>query len=212
MTLSPRSWPSHADESREQEYHTVCTRSRASPVRRVGSATARYGFVNWSDGMPSTPAPERGRRVEIETIVQVHASPGGVTRRSRTASAQPRHHDSDIRPRVRVRESDRSASSSLPRRHTAPRPNIVRSRSLSWPMVTAASARHRSISACFLMVSGCGLCEGWPRLRGFGTNSTSRTHTDTDAFDTPSSRAMSSSVHDSARSWRARSRSRHFPA
>ena len=64
------------------------------------------------------------------------------------------------------------------------RQNIVRSRLESAPMSASASSRHRSISASLRTWRGCGLWLAWPRLRGLATNSTSRTQTDTEPFDT----------------------------
>jgi len=50
-----------------------------------------------------------------------------------------------------------------------------------------------------------------PRWRGRGTNSTSRTQSETDALATPSSEAISTSVIPVARSSRARTCSASFP-
>ena len=74
-----------------------------------------------------------------------------------------------------------------------------------------ASRRHRSSSASLLRRIGCLGPAGWPRFLGLGTKSTSRTHTDTEAFETPSSAAISFSVQDFARSSLARARSTYLP-
>ncbi len=83
------------------------------------------------------------------------------------------------------------------------------SRSVSWPMVSSPSSLSASISRSLATCKELG--RRGPDLRGQGTNSTSRTHTETELRATPSSLAIAASVHDCPRSSLARSCSRALP-
>ena len=175
------------------------------PSRSIGNCPVRLSELHIGDRSHRLPMADRGIEIEPFVEVQPDSQPGLVDLEERAKPLAEQAHER----RIRVREL-----------HDVPRLRPVAG--------VEAEAGHQELALGELTdafdprdpkavdLRDLGPLElVGPRLRaprlGFGTKSTSRTHLDTDDLATPSSLAMSSNVHDWARSSRARSCSATLP-
>jgi len=140
--------------------------------------------------------PRAGRRVLEGVIRRLRRS--GATRRRRSGSSPGR-----------CSRTGRHHRPSLPLLRRA-RPATRNSVSESVPMRSLPARFNSSIWRSFASCAGCGRRCG-PRSGSVGVKGTSRTHSETDDFETPSVCAMSASVRLRARKARACSCSLTLP-
>ena len=145
-------------------------------LRRIdGSATARYGLLNWAVGMPGELRPEPGGGVEVETLVEVERHPQTVTRRSRR-SASARRRRSAAPSGGRRSATCRGGRSWSPHRRRGRHRATRNSRSTSRPIRSMPQPGEalRPRASLATVERARTLRTDAPRFRGSGTNSTSR--------------------------------------
>ena len=162
------------------------TRARASSFGSTGPAPPGTACGTASAGLPSRPTSATLRRVEVETLVEVDATPAAVTRRSRRTDAANAQKNAIICG-IAVRELHASSRPSHPSPAYSATPAARKASSDRTPIRSSPPLVHRLDLGELGQVKGARVPERSGRWRGLGSKTTSRTQSETDELATPSS-------------------------